>query len=81
MKKISIVIPFFNEELGINFFFNSLLVELKTIQGYSFELVLVDDGSEDKSLQSLIQLKGSEHITLKVIELSKNFGKESALTA
>jgi polyisoprenyl-phosphate glycosyltransferase len=81
MKKISIVIPFFNEEPGIKFFFDSLLVELKLIQGCSFELVLVDDGSEDKSLQSLIQLKSSEHITLKVIELSKNFGKESALTA
>lgn len=81
MKKISIIIPFFNEEPGINFFFQSLFAELKKIQGYSFELVLIDDGSEDNSLQCLMQLKGDELITLKVIELSKNFGKESALTA
>jgi len=81
MKKISIIIPFFNEESGINAFYSSLISELKKIPGYFFELVLIDDGSEDDSLISLMQLKGNESVGLKVIELSKNFGKEAALTA
>ena len=81
MKKISIIIPFFNEELGINTFYTSLIAELKKISGYFFELVLIDDGSEDDTLSSLMQLKGNESIGITVIELSKNFGKEAALTA
>ena len=81
MKKISIIIPFFNEESGINAFYSSLISELQKIPGYFFELVLIDDGSEDDTLISLMQLKGNESVGLKVIELSKNFGKEAALTA
>ena len=81
MKKISIIIPFFNEESGINAFYSSLISELQKIPGYFFELVLIDDGSEDGTLSSLMQLKGYDSVGLKVIELSKNFGKEAALTA
>jgi len=81
MKKISIIIPFFNEGPGINSFYTSLIAELKKISGYFFELVLIDDGSEDDTLSSLIKLQGNDFIGLKVIELSKNFGKEAALTA
>ena len=45
MKKISIIIPFFNEDEGVQHFFTELNAELIKIKEYSFELVLVDDGS------------------------------------
>ena len=81
MKKISIIIPFFNEEEGVQQFFAELNAELSRLKEYSFELVLVDDGSDDQTLRSLKDLKIPDDINAKIIELSRNFGKEAALTA
>ena len=81
MKKISIIIPFFNEEEGVQQFFAELNAELSRLKEYSFELVLVDDGSDDQTLRSLKDLKIPDDINAKIIDLSRNFGKEAALTA
>jgi glycosyltransferase involved in cell wall biosynthesis len=81
MKKISIIIPFFNEEEGVQQFFAELNTQLLRLKEYSFELVLVDDGSDDQTLRSLKDLKIPDEINAKIIELSRNFGKEAALTA
>jgi|TARA_B110000483_G_scaffold233349_1_gene302003 glycosyltransferase involved in cell wall biosynthesis len=81
MKKISIIIPFFNEDEGVQHFFAELNAELIKIKEYSFELVLVDDGSVDQTLRCLKNLDIGELMDASIIELSRNFGKEAALTA
>jgi glycosyltransferase involved in cell wall biosynthesis len=76
---ISIVTPFYNEELVIHHFFARLLPILDGL-GAPYEIICVNDGSKDKTLSILIErAKGDAHI--KVIDLSRNFGKEAALTA
>jgi glycosyltransferase involved in cell wall biosynthesis len=75
---ISFVIPFFNESLGLSHFIDDLHVYLKNLP-ISFELIFIDDGSIDDSM-SIIEEK-SKVIPLKCIKLSRNFGKEKAITA
>jgi glycosyltransferase involved in cell wall biosynthesis len=78
-KKISIVIPAHNEEKNISFLvdqINSTMLQ----QDYSFELIFVDDGSRDNTLN---EIKASAEIyhNILYIELSRNFGKDHALKA
>ena len=54
-------------------------MELKKIK-YDYELILVDDGSKDKSLE-IIQKMAEDDKHIKVLSFSRNFGKEVALTA
>lgn len=78
--KISFVIPVYNEEKGFRDFYNKLLLpELKQLK-YDYELILVDDGSSDKSLE-IIQEIAEKDKHVKVLCFSRNFGKEVALTA
>ena len=78
--KISFVIPVYNEEKGFLKFYNSLLLpELEKIK-YDYEVILVNDGSKDKSLE-VIQKLADEDKRIKVLSFSRNFGKEVALTA
>ncbi len=80
MKKISFVIPVHNEEKGFMKFYESMLLpELKKLS-YSYELILVDDGSKDKSLE-IIQKIADKNPHVVVVAFSRNFGKEVALTA
>jgi len=80
LMMISFVIPIYNEEKGFLKFYNSLLLpELKKIK-YDYEVILVDDGSRDKSLE-IIQELADKDKHVKVLAFSRNFGKEVALTA
>lgn len=76
---ISIVCPFYNEEKVIDFFMEEIFSVLGGI-GRNFEIVCVNDGSSDLTLEKLIAQKQSRgHI--RIINFSRNFGKEAALTA
>ena len=78
---ISFVIPVFNESEGITHFVEEMLLpQVEKIKKYSSEIILVDDGSSDGSL-SIIQKLAEQNKTIKVLSLSRNFGKESALSA
>ena len=78
--KISFVIPVYNEEKGFSQFYEKMLLpELKKLN-YDYELILVNDGSTDKSLQ-IIQKISEKNNHVKVLCFSRNFGKEVALTA
>lgn len=79
-RKISIVVPFFNEEAGIDVFYQVVLKVMNSLPHYSFEVLCVDDGSTDTTLSKLIELVNKDNRFL-VLELSRNFGKESALSA
>ena len=78
---LSAVIPFLNEEECIPALIAELDESLSKF-GIPFELVLVDDGSRDRSLVvAKTELNKRPQITATVISLSRNFGKEAALTA
>jgi len=78
-KFLSIVVPFFNEAETIAGFRAALLPVLESIPGTAWEIICVDDGSTDATLPALIALTADPRF--KVLELSRNFGKEAALTA
>lgn len=82
MKKISIVVPVFNEQKNIEAFFNNLSFLLKkNTEKYSFELIFVDDGSLDDSYKIIKDISQTSLFQIKIISFSRNFGKEVALTA
>lgn len=77
--KISIVAPAYNEEENVLPFYEKMKAVLDGITK-EWEIVCVDDGSQDKTLEMLTRLHLDDN-RLKVINLSRNFGKEAALTA
>ncbi|NTU87054.1 MAG: glycosyltransferase family 2 protein, partial [Chlorobiaceae bacterium] len=77
---VSIVTPFYNESEGVESFFVTLTRTLDLVPQVKFEFIFVDDGSRDKTLDKLIFLSQIDSRII-VIELSRNFGKEAALSA
>lgn len=77
---VSIVTPFYNESEGVESFFVTLTRTLDLLPQVKFEFIFVDDGSRDKTLDKLIFLSRIDSRII-VIELSRNFGKEAALSA
>lgn len=76
---LSIVCPFYNEEAVIDLFFREIHVVLGAV-GEPFEIVCVNDGSTDKTLEKLLAAK-QQYPNIRILNLSRNFGKEAALTA
>lgn len=79
MPTVSIVCPFYNEGVGVDVFFSKLSTVLLRLD-ITYEIVVVDDGSADDTLKRLLSYKNEYGEKLTVIELSRNFGKEAALT-
>lgn len=79
-KIVSIVVPFFNEGSNVELFAQGIAPILGELTDINFEIVCVDDGSSDDTLARLIRLAKAD-ARFRVIELSRNFGKEAALTA
>lgn len=77
--EISIVCPCFNEEEVIDIFLEKISLVLQKID-LPYEIIFVNDGSTDKTLEKLLSVQ-KEYKEIKIINLSRNFGKESALTA
>ena len=78
---ISAVVPFLNEAATLPVLFAELEQQLGAL-GLPWELVLVDDGSRDESLEVVrSQLEQRPQLKATVLSLSRNFGKEAALTA
>ncbi|MEM8660785.1 MAG: glycosyltransferase family 2 protein [Pseudomonadota bacterium] len=76
---LSIVTPFYNEEASSQRFFQEVFAATDHLET-TLELICVDDGSQDNTLQKLLSA-AREEPRIKVLALSRNFGKESALTA
>lgn len=79
-KLVSIVVPFYNEGEGVDGFYQAICPIFDQIPNVAFEVVCVDDGSHDETLKKLIALVDRDP-RFRVVELSRNFGKEAALTA
>src|SRR5690606_17171386 len=76
---LSIVIPVYNERPVLPMLYERLRQVLDPLQ-IAYELVMVDDGSRDGSGQYLVELAAAAS-SVKAVRLSRNFGKEAALTA
>ncbi len=77
---ISFVIPVYNEGDGLNEFFRQFQVYLQEHRFKNYELIFVNDGSSDNSLEVMRSFL-NEGDCIKVVNLSRNYGKEIALTA
>lgn len=80
MKQVDIVVPCYNEEEGLEVFVEETSKVLRTIYGYTFRFILVDDGSKDKTFQKMKEL-AQRRDDIKYISFSRNFGKEAAMYA
>ena len=77
--ELSLVVPIHNESAGLDEFFARLLPVLENL-GCAYEIICVDDGSTDSSLDRLLAWR-ERVANLKVVSLSRNFGKDVALSA
>lgn len=80
MKTVEVVVPCYNEEAMLNMFYVESEKIYKTIDGYSFSYIFVNDGSRDKTYPILKDL-AEKHDNVKFISFSRNFGKEAAMYA
>lgn len=81
MEKISIIIPCYNEQESILVFYREIKgVFTKDLNNYDYELIFIDDGSEDDTIIMLKRLADKDSRVV-YFSFSKNFGKESAMYA
>ncbi len=80
MKKISIVIPAYNEEGNLMPVYQRIKSIFENMQGYSFEIIFVNDGSRDNT-QSRLEEMALDFPEIKYIEFSRNFGHQPAVKA
>ncbi len=74
---LSLVVPAFNEEENIDYFFQRAL---PILEKYNYELIFVDDGSKDKTAEKIREYAKKDK-RIKLISFSRNFGHQIALTA
>ena len=79
MKKISLVVPCYNEQEVIKLFYDEIQKIKKDFKNVSFEIIFVNDGSKDKTLDLMREL--SENDDVRYVSFSRNFGKEAAMYA
>ena len=80
MKKISVVVPMYYEEEVANECYTRLKNVLEKIENYNYEIIFVNDGSKDKTLEILKEI-AKENKNVKIISFSRNFGHQCAVTA
>lgn len=80
MKKISIIIPTYNEEEALPFLHKRINNIVNELENYEFEILFINDGSRDNSL-NLIKSYREEDNKYNYVDLSRNFGQEIAMAA
>ena len=80
MDLITVIVPCFNEEDSLPYFFRAYEQLKSTMRMVSFELLFIDDGSKDSTLSGIKDL-AANHEEIKYISFSRNFGKEAAMYA
>lgn len=80
MKKISLIVPCYNEEKALPFFYDAICNVSKNMKDEDFEFIFIDDGSKDETL-SVLRDYSQKDERVKYISFSKNFGKEAAIYA
>lgn len=80
MKKISILIPCYNEEASLPFLYEELCKLMNGLDNYKWEVLFVNDGSKDRTLELIKSLREKDP-RISYVDLSRNFGKERAMMA
>ena len=80
MKKITIIIPAYNEEESLPFLYERLEKLINSIDNYEFEILFVNDGSKDNTI-NLIKEYREKDPRISYVDFSRNFGKETAMIA
>lgn len=80
MKKVSILIPCYNEEASLPLLYDQLLILFEELPQYEWEMLFINDGSRDNTLSELCKLRDKD-TRVNIIDLSRNFGKENAMLA
>lgn len=81
MKKIiSIIVPCYNEEQSLPYFYKEIVNVSKKMSYLDFEYIFIDDGSKDKTLE-ILKKYAKKDKRVKFISFSRNFGKEAAMIA
>jgi dolichol-phosphate mannosyltransferase len=83
MKKlISVIAPMYNEEQVINEYCKVTLEALQNLKDrYDYEIILVNDGSKDNTLEYMKEIKSNNEYEISIINLTRNFGLEGAVYA
>lgn len=81
MKRISIVIPVYQNELNISPTYEALTSELRKAARFDFEIVFVNDGSTDNSWEELLKVHRADPQRVTLVNLLRNFGQVPALLA
>lgn len=80
MNKISIIVPCYNEKESLPLFYEELTKNINDFENVNFEIIFVNDGSNDETLEVIKNLANKDN-KIKYISFSRNFGKESAIYA
>lgn len=80
MEKISVIVPCYNEQESLPYFYNEMVKVMDLMKEFDFEIIGVNDGSKDNTLSEL-KILGNQDSKFKYISFSRNFGKEAAIYA
>ena len=80
MKKITILVPAYNEEESLNALYERISKIMNSMENYEFELLFINDGSKDKTLSMIKELRSKDNRVC-YVDFSRNFGKEIAMIA
>lgn len=80
MKKISVIVSCYNEEESLPLFYQEINKVMEELKKYKFELIFVNDGSKDKTLEVIKTLRKKDN-RVRFVSFSRNFGKEAAMLA
>lgn len=80
MKKISVIVPCYNEQAVLPEFYKNMNSIMSQIENVNWELIFIDDGSNDDTLKTIRQFHDGDK-TVRYVSFSRNFGKEAGLLA
>ncbi len=80
MKKVTIIIPTYNEEESLPFLYERLNRVTSELKDYEFEMLFINDGSKDKTIQIIKEFRAKDE-RVSYVDFSRNFGKEIAMIA
>lgn len=80
MKKISVLVPCYNEEASLPLLYTELVKVMNSCQSYDWEVLFINDGSRDNTLSVIKDLRQMD-VRISYVDLSRNFGKENAMLA